>query len=223
MNRRVILAGAVAGALAACSSATPTGPDIPAGATVAKTFHPPAQTTYSGRATAVEATVKLLFTSLTTRLGDTGPLPSDGGSLQASLLTATIPGLVSAGVAQGSTAGGNDDASSSASLANVSLTVGGIGISAALLSSQTDANCFGGPPSLTGSSVVTALAIDGQAVVVTGQPNQTISLLGGLVRVVINEQSQTLNSIDVSALHVSAIGAADVVIARTHSDITCGG
>jgi hypothetical protein len=222
LQRRIIVMS-IAAALAACGPTDPVGPEVSSNPAVSKTFHPPAPTTYSGRATAVDATVKVLFASITTRLGDTGPLPSDGGTLQASALTLTVPGVMSAGVAEDSTTGGNRDASSESSVANAAIAVGGVGITASLLSSQTDANCLGGPPSLSGSSTITDLEINGETVSISGAPNQTITLLGGLVRVVINEQTRTANSIDVSALHITVGGITDVVVARTHSDITCGG
>ena len=222
MQRRIIVMS-IAAALAACGPTNPVGPDISSNSPVSKTFHPPAPTTYSGRATAVDATVKVLFASITTRLGDTGPLPSDGGTLQASEVALTVPGVMSAGAAEGSTTGGNRDASSGSSVANAAIAVGGIGITASVLSSQTDANCLGGPASLSGSSTITDLEINGEAISVSGAPNQTITLVDGLVRIVINEQTRTANSIDVSALHVTVGGVTDVVVAKTHSDITCGG
>ena len=222
MQRRIIVMS-IAAALAACGPTDPVSPEISSNPAVSKTFHPPAPTTYSGRATAVDATVKVLFASITTRLGDTGPLPSDGGTLQASALTLTVPGVMSAGVAEDSTTGGNRDASSASSVANAAIAVGGVGITASLLSSQTDANCLGAPPSLTGNSNIADLEINGESISISGAPNQTITLLGGLVQVVINEQTRTANSIDVSALHVTVGGITDVVVARTHSDITCGG
>ena len=222
MQRRIILIS-MAGAFAACGPTNPVGPDLSSNAPVSKTFHPPAPTTYSGRATAVDATVKVLFASIATRLGDTGPLPADGGTLLASALTLTVPGVMSAGVAEGNTTGGNRDASSESSVANAALAVGGVGITAALLSSETDANCVDGSPGLSGGSNITDLEINGETISISGSPNQTITLLGGLVRVVINEQTRTANSIDVSALHVTVGGITDVVVAKTHSDITCGG
>ena len=222
MQRRIIIMS-IAAALAACGPTDPVGPELSSNPPASKTFHPPAATTYSGRATAVDATVKVLFASITTRLGDTGPLPSDGGTLQASAVTLTVPGVMSADAAEGSTTGGNRDASSASSVANAAVAVGGVGITAALLSSQTDANCLGGPPGLSGSANITDLEINGEAISISGDPNQTITLLDGLVRIVINEQTRTANSIDVSALHVTVGGITDLVLARTHSDITCGG
>jgi hypothetical protein len=222
LQRRIIFMS-MAAALASCGPANPVGPDVSSNPSASKTFHPPAPSTYSGRATAVDATVKVLFASITTRLGDTGPLPPDGGALQASAVTLTVPGVMSAGVAAGLTTGDNRDASSESSVANAALAVGGVGITAALLSSHTDANCLGGPPSLSGSSNISDLEINGETISVSGVPNQAVTLAGGLVRVVINEQTQTANSIDVSALHVTVGGITDVVVAKTHSDITCGG
>src|SRR5207249_11497535 len=41
---------------------------------------------------------------------------------------------------------------------------------------------------VSGFSVISGLIINGKAIYVTGQPNQTISLLGG-IKIIINEQS----------------------------------
>jgi hypothetical protein len=221
LQRRIIVMS-IAASLAACGPTDPVSPAISSNPPESRTFHPPALTTYSGRATAVDATVKVLFASITTRLGDTGPLPSDGGALQASAITLTVPGVMSAGAAEGSTAGGNRDASSESSVANAAIAVGGVGITASLLSSHSNANCLGGAPALRGSSNITDLEINGEAISISGASNQTITLLDGLVQIVINEQTRTANSIDVSALHVIVGGVTDVVVARTHSDITCG-
>jgi hypothetical protein len=97
-----------------------------------------------------------------------------------------------------------------------------VGITASLLSSHSNANCLGGAPALGGSSNIADLEINGEAILISGASNQTITLLDGLVQIVINEQTRTANSIDVSALHVIVGGVTDVVVARTHSDITCG-
>src|SRR5437867_3833001 len=82
-------------------------------------------------------------------------------------------------------------------------------------------------PSVSGSSELATLVIDGQAITVSGSPNQTVSLPGNAGYVVINEQSSNVSgnsgSIDVNALHLVVTGIADVVIAHAHADVTCPG
>ena len=105
-------------------------------------------------------------------------------------------------------------------MANASLGLLGLGVSATLIASHTGAACQGGIASVSGGSEVANLVIGGQQVSVTGSPNQTIVVPGG--RIVINEQTQTAESITISALHLMLGGLTDVVISQTHSDIHCG-
>src|SRR3989449_2615150 len=179
-------------------------------------------TTFSGRATVVDATVL----GIRTVISDTGPLPPSGGAQDATLLSASVPGLLTAEVLHASTVGQGQRSSSEASVANVTLTVGGNTITAGLLQARATAECHNGMASVSGSSDIVGLVINGQSIVVSGQPNQTISLpLGG--RVIINEQTSSASGnngdITVNALHVVVEGVADVIISSAHADITCGG
>lgn len=179
-------------------------------------------TTFSGEATVVQATVLGLPPIV---LSDTGALDSTGGAREASLLDANVPGLLTAEVLHASTVGQGQRSSSEASVANVTLTVGGNTISAGLLRARATAECHNGTASVSGSSEIVDLVVNGQAVVVSGQPNQTISLPVG--RVIINEQQSSVSGntgdITVNALHVVVDGVADVIISSAHADITCGG
>src|SRR5438445_4445698 len=180
-------------------------------------------TAFSGEATVVQATVLGLPPIV---LSDTGALDSTGGAREASLLNANLPGLLTAEVLHASTVGQGQRSSSEASVANVTLTVGGNTITAGLLQASATAECRNGMSSVSGSSDIVGLVINGQSIVVSGQPNQTISLpLGG--RVIINEQTSSASGnngdITVNALHVVVEGVADVIISSAHADITCGG
>jgi hypothetical protein len=174
-------------------------------------------TTFSGRATVVNATVL----GINTTLGDTGPLPSSGGAEQASLLDANVPGLLTAEVLHASTVGQGNRSAAEASVADVTLTVAGNTIGAELLMARAQASCGPGGASVSGSSEIVGLVVNGQSVAVSGAPNQTISLpLGGTI--IINEQdTSTSGSITVNALHVNVPGLADVIISSAHADITC--
>ncbi len=183
----------------------------------------PAQTsdpaTFSGEATVLRATVLGIPVSVS----DTGALPSSGGSLQASLLTVSVPGLATAEVAHATTIGQGNHSDSEASVANLNLTVAGNTITADLLMASAEAKCSNGAASVTGSADIVGLVVNGQAISVSGQPNQTISLPVG--QIIINEQSSSVSgntgSITVNALHVIIPGVADVVVSSAHSDITC--
>lgn len=178
-------------------------------------------TVFSGRATAVDASVL----GIGTVISDTGPLPPEGGAEEASLLEANVPGLLTAEVLHASSVGQGQRSQSEASVASLNLTVGGNNIAAEFLMATAAAQCGNnGKASISGSSEIVGLVINGQQIVATGEPNQTILLPNG--RVVINEQNRSesgrTGDITVNALHVVVDGVADVVIASAHADITCG-
>src|SRR5712692_10023041 len=137
--------------------------------------------TFSGQATVVKATV--LGTNTT--LVDTGPLPSSGGALEASLLTANVDGL-SAEILDAATVGQGNASRAEASVTHLSLTVGGNTISADFLMATATAECNAGGAIVSGGSEILGLVINGQSIVVGAPPNQTILLPNG--QVVINEQ-----------------------------------
>src|SRR2546422_6204615 len=174
-----------------------------------------ANPSFSGQAVGVKATVLGLPAI---DLSDTGPLPSSGGANQASLLSASVPGVLSAEVLHASTIGQGDQSQSEASLANLNLTVGGNSISAGFLMANATAVCSKGGASLTGSSQIVGLVINGQTIVVSAAPNQTVTLPNG--EVVLNEQQTARGSITVNALHVMVKGVADVIVSSAHADIS---
>jgi hypothetical protein len=202
------------------------------GAATAPTIASADSTTFSGQAYVVRATLTppLLPAITVGPIADTGQLPPQGGSLENSLLMLNVPNpvdgstLLTGEVGHTSTIGQGDRSRSEASVASISLKIVGNTISADFLMARAMAVCG---PSVSGSSELAKLVIDGQVVTVSGQPNQTIPLPGNAGSVVINEQSSNVSggsgSIDVNALHVVVTGLADVVISHAHADITCAG
>jgi hypothetical protein len=181
---------------------------------------------FSGQATVLRATAL----GITTTVSDTGPLPPSGGALQTSLLSVSVPGLLTADVAHATTIGQADRARSEASVADVSLTVGVNTIAASFLRSSAMAVCTTGGPAVSGRSEIAELVINGQTIAVSGQPNQTIALPVG--EVIINEQSSSISgntgSITVNALHViipsvAGVPGADVVVSSAHAVVSCQG
>src|SRR6266566_4582608 len=174
-------------------------------------------TSYSGRATVLQATVLGLPPVV---LADAGPLPPSGGAEEASLLNASVPGLLTAEVLHASTVGQGNASRSEASVAELSLTVAGNTISAGLLQARAAAVCRDGGPTASGSSDIAALSVNGQTVTISGEPNQKVQLPIG--EVIINEQtSKGAGDITVNALHVFVPGVADVIVSSAHADITC--
>lgn len=177
---------------------------------------------FSGRAAVVAGAAAGVPLSVS----DTGELPSSGGAREASLLSAGVPGILSAEVAHAVTIGQGDVSYAEASVANLGLTAGGNSVSAAFVRSWAMAACCDdGKASISGASDIAGLVINGQAIAVTGQPNQTILLPNG--KIVINEQitflAENSGDITVIALHVVVYGVADVVVSSAHADIVCGG
>jgi hypothetical protein len=173
-------------------------------------------TSFSGRATVLQATLLGLPPVV---LVDAGPLPPSGGAEEASLLNANVPGLLTAEVLHATTVGQGNASRSEASLAEVSLTVAGNTISAGLLQARAAAVCNNGAASTSGSSEIAALSVNGQTIIVSGAPNQTVQLPVG--EVIINEQSGGPGDITVNALHVIVPGVANVIVSSAHADIEC--
>src|SRR6266851_3713142 len=90
---------------------------------------------FSGEAFALRASVPAtaVTPATTVTLADTGSLPSKGGDLQNSVLTATVPNLATAEVLHASTIGQGDRSRSEASVASLTVTAGGHTITADFL------------------------------------------------------------------------------------------
>jgi hypothetical protein len=153
-------------------------------------------------------------------VGDTGALPSSGGSQSASLTNLNVLGLATVGLLQGTTSGSGDQSASSASLVSVSVPI--IGLTADVVKSQASATCSGTTPSVSGSSQLVNVTLLGLPISAP-TPNVAIRLPGG-ISVLLNEQTSSVNgnqgSMTVNAIHVTGPGI-DIVVASAESDITC--
>ena len=181
---------------------------------------PPTTTTSStvvGSASAAQATVlDILGTGTTTVLAGTGTLGGTNDARDASMDTGSIPSTLNAETLSTDTISWVDEVDSEASLANLNMTVAGIGITADSVMAQAS-QVLGAPG--TGSSTLSNLAINGTPIAVTGDPNQTIWVPGG--QVIINEQTiSSTGTAVVNALHVAITGVADVVIASATAGIS---
>jgi hypothetical protein len=175
---------------------------------------------YSGQSFSVKATVS----SSTTVLADTGSLPSSGGALEASSLSALVQQTVTADSLHAMTIGQGDRVRSEASVANI-VTTGGLNtVSADFAMSRAMAVSHGNSPQISGLSQVDSLVVNGEAVSVTGQPNQTLPLIDG--QLVINEQITSVSgdtgTITVNALHIILPGGTDVVLGSSRAGVVAG-
>jgi len=174
-------------------------------------------TGFSGRAIGVSVTVPPLA-ALT--LADTGPLPSQGGELDATVLEANTQ-YAKADVLLSVTTGFDQTARSEAAVADVTLLPGTSNqITADFVRSEAVATCSG----VSGSSELVNLQVPGQTITVSGQPNQSFTI-PGVLTLVINEQIVSsgggTNSITVNALDLTTISGIRVIVSSAHSDITC--
>jgi hypothetical protein len=163
-----------------------------------------AQTT-GGEAEAVKA--NLLGT--VTTLAGTGVLAAGStDALQASSVAGTVPSLLSGDSLHATTIGSPDQTESEASLGSLGMALSGVTISADLVMARA-MSAVGA--AAAAASEVDGLVINGVPIAVTGAPNQTVPIAGGMV--VINEQQIGSSGALVNALHVVVTGLADVVVA----------
>jgi hypothetical protein len=185
-------------------------------AVIAGATNASAATSYSGQARPLSVSVFGAGVSI----GDTGPLPSSGGSQSASLADLNVLGFVRVGLLQGTTSGSGDQSASQASLVSVSVPL--VGLTADVVKSQTTAQCSGTTPSVSGSSQLVNVTLLGLPISAP-TPNVAITLPGG-ISVLLNEQRRSVSgnqgSITVNAIHITGPGI-DIVIASAQSDITC--
>ncbi len=196
----IALAAAVlmspAASVAQLGGILPTPPPIPTPVPI-PTLTPPSGTASSvtGSASAISTTIL----GMTTALGSTGTLSGVNDSRDASMVVGSLPTGVT----------GETLSASAISWAD-------IGITADLVMAQAS-QALGAAGS--GSSTISNLAIGGLPINVTGAPNQTVAIPGGLVT--INEQTiSATGAAVVNAVHVTVAGVADVVIASATAGIS---
>ncbi len=154
----------------------------------------------------------------TTVLSDTGTLAAGtSDALQASQVTGSIPSLLTGEVLHAVTIGYPDEIDSEASLAALRLSVAGTSIGADFIMARAMTLAGG----VVGISNIDNLSINGVPVPVTGDPNQTIGIPGGVL--VINEQRVSADGTTVvNALHAIVDGVADVVVASATAGASGG-
>ena len=188
---------------------------------------------FSGRATAVQATVLNLQPPIT--LADTGyfespeflpPAPCTEEGI-------SIPNVsVGAEILCASTRGQGDHSMSNAHVAALDASVAGIPVTATVLRSDAKAGCNILTPVLSGQAHVLEaqvgpVTIDADPLLPTPR-NQKVFLPGGSgAYFIIAEQATTSTGnrgdITLTALRVVVPGVADVAFARAHADIVCQG
>jgi hypothetical protein len=191
-----------------------------------------AATTFSGQATVISGQVA----GFPITLVDTGPVAAGGGHLHASVLDYPISGLpdptggaLTAEVLHATVVAEGNKSSAEAVVADFALSAAGQKISAEFLAARASATCSSGTATITESSEIAGLTVNGQQITVGTQP-QTITL-GTVGSIVINEQpvasaSGDSGAVTVNALHIMLTDPllrtkTDLIVASAHADITC--
>jgi len=188
--------------------------------------------TYSGQATVINITdIHQPFPGPIV-ICDTGPLPSTGGFLEASVLETNVAnGELTLELAHATTSGDGAAATSQTSVNNFTVMIMAAdgtesSLRADFIGSQAMASCEpNGKVDLSGSVDIQGLVVNGQAIVVTKRANQVIIIPGG--KIIVNEQTSSTSgntgSITVTAIHILMDGCMNGAIGTVHSDITCNG
>jgi hypothetical protein len=177
-----------------------------------------AQLLFSGRAFGVTVAPPVLATIV---LSDTGELPAEGGSRENSMADLRSTGdhynVVAATVVT-RTAGAGLGASSSAETSDFAATLTSCLASAHVTADELRAVSSVSCLETSGTVIITNLQVDGQEIVVSGEPNQQVNL-PGLGMLIINEQIVGLGEITVNALHFQLDAIIDVVVSSARSGI----
>jgi hypothetical protein len=169
---------------------------------------PAAAQTVSGQALAVQSIVNGPLGTTVTTLADTGMLTGSNDAREASASTGTVPAVATGNTLHATTIGWPDQVKSEASIADLTVTVGGVTVGAGFVMAR--ASAVQGTPA-GGTVSIDSLTINGLPIAVSGLPNQTIGIPGG--RVVINEQQTSATIAVVNGLHIAVTGIADIVVA----------
>lgn len=199
------------------------------GAGVVAIYDEATQVTYGGRAFGAQTKIS----GNTTRVGDTGSLPPQGGDLSPapadnSLLLATARLKVASSRALG--AAGQTE--STTSITNFQTLVSAINIGADVIDSRAVARCTTAGPELEGGSNFLGLRIGSNQQGVSFAPNRVLLNIPGVLRVVANEQTRSISGdtakITVNALHVTSpllafVLPVDIIVASTEAEVNCSG
>jgi len=173
--------------------------------------------TYGGQAYAASVNAPTLGVAPVS-LADTGPLSSTGGWEGAGAPGGNVPGVLSANVLNATTSGASGEASSFASLADITVFPGQAAqLTASFVLAQSHAGIGGG----VGSVQIYDLMFGGLPVTISGLPNQTVSL-PGVATLVINEQTISAdgNNAVVNALRLTLVTGDGVTLASASSQVS---
>lgn len=216
------------------ANATPIGGNLPDSlvwvwAALSLPSGVPGANLYSGQATVANIGVLGVINAV---VGDTGPVPSIGGELDATVNVLPLLPLLGSITGQAQVKAGGEVSEANASVEKLGLSILGINILADVLSTTARAECKpDNTVALSGTSTIANLLIGGSPILLNGQLTLNIPFLNG--KVLINERimssgpnsgSITVNAIHIVVGNILPIGGDDLVnvaIASSHADILC--
>ncbi|HEV2437919.1 MAG TPA: choice-of-anchor P family protein [Verrucomicrobiae bacterium] len=188
-------------------------------------------TSYSGQATLINLFNIHNFPSPTVVIGDTGPLPSTGGTLETSLDSTNVDnGALTLDTGDAITSGDSSESFSSTAMADFQLQIMATNgttttVTADFIGSGATATCKqNGNVSLSANVDIENLVVNGQKIEITGAAGQVVNFPGG--QIIINAQTRTVGNnsgdIGVAALRIDDFGCMQGTVGFAHADITCG-
>jgi hypothetical protein len=189
------------------------------------------QPVFSGQAKAVDATLTPPFVpAIHVVLADTGMQNGPAFEQEASGPGASVPPSSTAGLLSldaetlsSSTLTEGSFVTSQSTVLTLDANVGGIPVSAELLTANAQASCNLGSPSVSGNATLLGASVGGIAIGQSVPANTRVDIPGTNAYVLLNEQHSTGHTMDVTAIHVIVPGVADVAIASAHADVLCPG
>jgi len=186
---------------------------------------------FSGRATGINSVYTTNGQATNAVAGDTCPLPPRGGSSTVTTSGILIPGSLASGTIVSTTSGSGITSQSSSSVSDFFFGGGGFTVHADNVSTNTQCNCCDiANPGCSGSTSINGLSVTGPSgtipIVVTGAPNQVVTLPNGAGTITFNERMTSTGNITVNGMHINITSGGtnyNVVVASSHSNIVCPG
>lgn len=193
--------------------------------------HATGDTFYSGSAIGVQGTVKLGDLAVKIALAE-NYMSCTGAPKTETVATLTHPlpiGIQSKTVTT-FTQGRDGTATADTKIQDLKLTLPGLNVAASAVASHAEARCDASHQITTvGGSILANLKINGQSVVITGKPNQTVTI-PNVGTVTINQQIKRLEgeftsfravALRVKLLQSTTVASADLAIASSKANVFC--
>lgn len=225
MQRSFTVATLIAALVACGQMESPVAPDEAAGDVARDEVASNGGAIYTGRGTAVDATIR----GNNSRLCDAGPLPREGGRIETSSANASLANVLTTSKVYCITTSGFNKGISEATVWNLNLSIDGNTVVADWVHSMAGARCppNSPAPAHSGSSFVTNLVVNGRTItVVRNVPNQRFELRNGVL--IFNEQTSFITpwhaGRTVTGLRIltnGPNGRSEILVGRSQTHIDC--